>query len=35
VHERYYANIDEVRKKEEKYKSYLSYVMPPTGKRGR
>jgi multimeric flavodoxin WrbA len=34
IHERYYANLAEVQKREEKYKSYLSYVMPPTGKRG-
>jgi multimeric flavodoxin WrbA len=29
IHEKYYANIDEVRRREEKYKSYLRYTLPP------
>lgn len=30
IHERYYANLDEVKRREEKYKSYLSYSLPPS-----
>lgn len=33
IHERYYANIEEVQRRQEKYKSYLSYLMPPSAKR--
>ena len=29
IHERYYANLEEIKKKEEQYKSYLSYTRPP------
>jgi multimeric flavodoxin WrbA len=32
THEKYYANIDEVRRREEKYKSYLQYTLPPSAK---
>jgi multimeric flavodoxin WrbA len=30
IHERYYANLDEVKRKADKYKSYLSYTLPPS-----
>lgn len=32
IHERFYANLDAVKKREEKYRSYLSYTLPPSRK---
>ena len=39
LREKYYANVDEVRRREKEYKSYLQYTVPPRkgdqGRRGR